>query len=177
MLRALCVIALSVLFSGGPVRLCCIFVKFSGFVVIGVCHVGSISSAPSAQQPPGLRAVPGSHRMVCEGLQSVPSNMNSVLRCNVPSTLSDDGHAPFSDGDRAGTKPSGFELLRLRPRLLRKASSWRRVVVDGYPRRKSECHAALVNLMVTSIAERTHCEHPTRPAFRWEDFPWTQNSL
>jgi hypothetical protein len=42
MLHALCVIALAMLFGGGPVRLCCIFVKFSGFVVIVVCHVGSI---------------------------------------------------------------------------------------------------------------------------------------
>jgi hypothetical protein len=34
--------------------------------------------------------------------------------------------APFSDGGRAGTKPSGFELLRLRPRPSRKASPARR---------------------------------------------------
>jgi hypothetical protein len=53
-----------VLFSGGTVRLCRIFVKFSGFVVIVVCHVGSINSAPSAQQHAGLRAVPRSHGMV-----------------------------------------------------------------------------------------------------------------
>ena len=64
MLHALCVIALAVLFSGGTVRLCRIFVKFSGFVVIVVCHVGSINSAPSAQQHAGLRAVPKSHGMV-----------------------------------------------------------------------------------------------------------------
>src|ERR1700682_437091 len=64
MLHALCVIALAVLFSGGTVGLCRIFVKFSGFVVIVVCHVGSISSAPSAQQHAGLRAVPKSHGMV-----------------------------------------------------------------------------------------------------------------
>ena len=73
MLPALCVIALSVLFGGGPVRLCRIFVKFSGFVVIGVCHVGSIGSAPSPRQPAGLRAVPGFHGMVWEGLRNVPS--------------------------------------------------------------------------------------------------------
>src|SRR3981189_419302 len=64
MLHALCVIALAMLFSGGTVRLCRIFVKFSGFVVIVVCHVGSISSAPSAQQHAGLRPVPTSHGMV-----------------------------------------------------------------------------------------------------------------
>ena len=64
MLHALCVIALAVLFSGGTVRLCRIFVKFSGFVMIVVCHVGSISSAPSAQQHAGLRPVPKSHGMV-----------------------------------------------------------------------------------------------------------------
>ena len=34
--------------------------------------------------------------------------------------------APFSDGGRAGTKPSGFELLRPRPRPFRKASPARR---------------------------------------------------
>jgi hypothetical protein len=39
MLHALCVIAFAVLLSGSPVRLCCIFVQFSGFVVIVVCHV------------------------------------------------------------------------------------------------------------------------------------------
>ena len=58
MLHALCVIAFAVLFSGGPVRLCCIFVKFSGFIVIVICHVGSMSSAPSAQQHAGLQPVP-----------------------------------------------------------------------------------------------------------------------
>ena len=64
MLHALSVIASAVLLSGSPVRLCCIFVKFSGFVVIVVCHVRSISSAPSAQQHAGLGAVPKSHLMV-----------------------------------------------------------------------------------------------------------------
>jgi hypothetical protein len=39
MLHALRVIALAVLLSGRPMRLRCIFVKFSGFVVIGICHV------------------------------------------------------------------------------------------------------------------------------------------
>jgi hypothetical protein len=58
MLHALCVIAFAVLFSGSPVGLCCIFVKFSGFVVIVICHVGSLSSAPSAQQHAGLQPVP-----------------------------------------------------------------------------------------------------------------------
>jgi hypothetical protein len=74
MLPALCVIALAVLLSGGSVRPCRIFVKFSGFVVIVVCHVGSISSAPSAQQHAELRAVPKSHGMVCEDLQKVSSD-------------------------------------------------------------------------------------------------------
>lgn len=73
MLHALGVIAFAVLFSGGPVRLCCIFVKFSGFVVIVICHVGSMSSAPSAQQHAGPQPVPKSHGMVCEDLQKVPS--------------------------------------------------------------------------------------------------------
>jgi hypothetical protein len=70
MLHALCVIALAVLFSGGTVRHCRIFVKFSGFVVIVVCHVGSISSAPSAQQHAGLRAVSKRHGMVWCGAES-----------------------------------------------------------------------------------------------------------
>jgi hypothetical protein len=39
MLHALCVIALAVLLSGGTVRLCRIFVKFGGFVVIAIRHV------------------------------------------------------------------------------------------------------------------------------------------
>ena len=39
MLHALCVIALAVLIGGGAVRLCSIFVKFGGFVVIAVRHV------------------------------------------------------------------------------------------------------------------------------------------
>ena len=64
MLYALGMIAFAVLFSGGPVRLCRIFVKFSGFVVIVICHVGSIGSAPSAQQHAGLQAVPKRHGMV-----------------------------------------------------------------------------------------------------------------
>jgi hypothetical protein len=40
MLHALCVIALAVLISGGAVRLCSIFMKFGGFVMIVVRHVG-----------------------------------------------------------------------------------------------------------------------------------------
>ena len=71
MLHALCMIAFGVLFSGGPVRLCCIFVKFSGFVVIGVCHVGSISSAPSAHQHAGLQPVPKVTEWCDEDLQDV----------------------------------------------------------------------------------------------------------
>jgi hypothetical protein len=39
MLHALCMIALAVLLSGGAVRLCSVFMKFGGFVVIVVCHV------------------------------------------------------------------------------------------------------------------------------------------
>jgi len=69
MLHALCVIAFAVLFSSGPVRLCCIFVKFSGFVVIEICHVGSISSAPSAQQHAGLQPVPKVTEWCDEDLQ------------------------------------------------------------------------------------------------------------
>jgi hypothetical protein len=68
MLHALCVIALAVLFSGGSVRLCRIFVKFGGFVVIVICHTGSIASAPSAQQHTGLQPVPKSNGMVWWGL-------------------------------------------------------------------------------------------------------------
>jgi hypothetical protein len=73
MLQALCVIAFAVLFGGGPVRLCCIFVKFSGFVVIVICHVGSMSSAPSAQQHAGLQPVPKVTEWCDEDLQKVPS--------------------------------------------------------------------------------------------------------
>jgi hypothetical protein len=47
------------------------------------------------------------------------------------------------------------------------------MVIGRRFRSEKKFHAALVNGMVTSIAERTHCEHPRRPAFR----PWTQNSL
>jgi hypothetical protein len=43
MLHALCVIALAVLISGGAVRLCSVFVKFGGFVVIAVRHVRFLS--------------------------------------------------------------------------------------------------------------------------------------
>src|ERR1700704_4893079 len=78
MLHALCVIALAMLFSGGTVRLCRIFVKFSGFVVIVVCHVGSISSAPSAQQHAGLRPVPKSHGMVWCGFAESPINTTGI---------------------------------------------------------------------------------------------------
>jgi hypothetical protein len=39
MLHALCVIALAVLISGGSVRLCSVFMKLGGFVVIAIRHV------------------------------------------------------------------------------------------------------------------------------------------
>jgi hypothetical protein len=160
MLPALYVIALSVLFSGGPVRLCRIFVKFSGFVVIGVCHVGSISSAPSAQQSAGLRAVPRSHGMVCEGLQNVPSNLNSVPRCKVDCSkgrLSDDGllaffkltasalpDAPFSDGDRVDMNPAWQYLFRVSPLAsrLREGTSRRRQRV------RSQCVSSAIDTAV-----------------------------
>jgi hypothetical protein len=64
MFPALRVIATAVLFSGSPVRLCRIFVKFSGFVVIGICHVGSVGSAPRAQQQTEVEPVPECHGMV-----------------------------------------------------------------------------------------------------------------
>jgi hypothetical protein len=67
MLHALGVIAFAVLFSSGPMRLRCILVKFGGFVVIVICHLGSIRSAPSAQQHAGIPPVPGSHGMVWRG--------------------------------------------------------------------------------------------------------------
>ena len=38
MLHTLSMIALAVLFSGGAVRLCSIFVKFGRFVVIAIRH-------------------------------------------------------------------------------------------------------------------------------------------
>ena len=38
------------------------------------------------------------------------------------------------------------------------------MVIDGHHCKTNESHAALVNMMATSIAERTHCEHPMRPA-------------
>ena len=92
MLHALCVIAFAVLFSGSPVGLCCIFVKFSGFVVIVICHVGSLSSAPSAQQHAGLQPVPNVTEWCDEDLQKVPSK--SWCR---------DRH-PFTSAESCGTQ-------------------------------------------------------------------------
>jgi hypothetical protein len=73
MLQTLGVIAFAMLFSGGPVRLCRIFVKFSGFVVIAICHVGSIGSAPSARQHAGLQPVPKVTEWCDEDWRKVPS--------------------------------------------------------------------------------------------------------
>jgi len=56
MLHALCVIALAVLISGGAVRLCSVFVKFGGFVVIVVRHVKFLrfnSQRATTRQTPG----------------------------------------------------------------------------------------------------------------------------
>jgi hypothetical protein len=64
MLHALCMIALAVLISGGAVRLCSVFVKFGGFVVIVIRHVSSLNSAPSARQYARPEAVPRCHGMV-----------------------------------------------------------------------------------------------------------------
>jgi hypothetical protein len=58
------VIAFAVLFSGSAVRLCRIVVKFGGFVVIAICHVGSTGSAPRAHQQAAAEPVPRSHGMV-----------------------------------------------------------------------------------------------------------------
>jgi hypothetical protein len=92
MLHALCVIAFAVLFSSGPVRLGRIFVKFSGFVVLVICHVGSLSSAPSAQQHAGLQPVPNVTEWCDEDLQKVPSK--SWYR---------DRH-PFTSAESSGTQ-------------------------------------------------------------------------
>jgi hypothetical protein len=64
MFPALRVIAFAVLFIRSPVRLCGMFVKFSGFVVIVICHIGSVGPAPRAHQLTGIQAVPRSHGMV-----------------------------------------------------------------------------------------------------------------
>ena len=69
--------------------------------------------------------------MVCEGLQNVPSNLNSVPRCKVDCSkarLSDDGllalfwltasalpDAPFSDGGRLDINPARQYLFRVSP--------------------------------------------------------------
>jgi hypothetical protein len=65
MLHALCVISLAVLVSGGAVRLCSIFVKFGGFVVIAVRHMGSLNSAPSARQYARSSVVPDVTEWCC----------------------------------------------------------------------------------------------------------------
>jgi hypothetical protein len=53
-----------VLFIRSPVRLCGMFVKFSGFVVIAICHIGSVGPAPRAHQRTAPEPVPRSHGMV-----------------------------------------------------------------------------------------------------------------
>ena len=69
--------------------------------------------------------------MVCEGLQNVTSNLNSVPRCKVDCSkacLSDDGllaffkltasalpDAPFSDGGRLDMNPTWRYLFRVSP--------------------------------------------------------------
>jgi putative effector of murein hydrolase LrgA (UPF0299 family) len=63
MLHAPGVIALAVLISSCATRLCSVFVKFGGFVVIAVHH-GSLSPAPSTRQYTRLWTVPGCHGMV-----------------------------------------------------------------------------------------------------------------
>jgi hypothetical protein len=57
-------IAFAVLFIRSPVKLCGMFVKFSGFVVLGICHIGSVGPAPRAHQQTEVRGVPSSHVMV-----------------------------------------------------------------------------------------------------------------
>ena len=73
--------------------------------------------------------------MVCEGLQNVPSNLNSVPRCKVDCSkghLSDDGllaffkliasalpDAPFSDGGRLDMNPTWRYLFPSVPNRLR----------------------------------------------------------
>jgi hypothetical protein len=82
--------------------------------------VAALSNAPSATD-----VAPHSTTL------SLPSNCRQFKADDDPlarfmltgSALLD---APFSDGGRAGTKPSGFELLYLRPRPFRKASPARR---------------------------------------------------
>ena len=73
MLHTLCVIALAVLFSGSPVRLCRIFVEFSGFVVIIICHSGSKVQLPARtntrDSSPFLKVT----EWCDEDLQKVPS--------------------------------------------------------------------------------------------------------
>lgn len=120
MLHALCVIALAVLFSGGTVRLCRIFVKFSGFVMIVVCHVGSISSAPSAQQHAGLRAVPKSHGMVwCGFAESSTGIATAQSRPGRPSSIASPSVAKWARNSHSNRL--GVEHIRQVARVHRDA--------------------------------------------------------
>jgi len=64
MFPSLRVIAFAVLFIRSPVRLCGMFVKFSGFVVIAICHIGSVGPAPRAHQRTAPEPVPSNHGML-----------------------------------------------------------------------------------------------------------------
>jgi hypothetical protein len=70
MLHALCVIALAVLLSGGTVRLCRIFVKFSGFVVIAIRHVRFLK-------------VSSQRETICQTLSRSEMSQNGVARMPV----------------------------------------------------------------------------------------------
>ena len=61
---ALCMIALAVMFGGSTMRLCRIVVKFSGFVVIAICHEVSDGSALRANRQTERVPVPRCHGMV-----------------------------------------------------------------------------------------------------------------
>jgi hypothetical protein len=98
--------------------------------------------------------------MVCEGLQNVPSNLNSVPRCKVDCSkgrLSDDGllaffkltasalpDAPFSDGDRVDMNPAWQYLFRVSPLAsrLREGTSRRRQRV------RSQCVSSAIDTAV-----------------------------
>jgi hypothetical protein len=75
MLHALRVIALAVLLSGRPMRLRRIFVKFSGFVVIVICHVKFHKvQLPAPNNTPFSEPFPKVTKWCNEYLRKVPSN-------------------------------------------------------------------------------------------------------
>jgi hypothetical protein len=85
MLHALCVIALSVLFGGGPVRLCSIFVKFGGFVVIAVRHVRFLKFSSQRQT---ICQTPSRSQMSRNSVAGILVGSGRVLNIKIEQTTS-----------------------------------------------------------------------------------------